>query len=168
MEQLKALLLSSDAFSAIISTVLFLLVNVIKKFIPEKFKKVIPLLPFALGIILSAAAGYVFKREVNLESVLTGGVKSGGEAAFLYALYRQLIKKTGDKKQAVEKILSVLLNKNNLKKASEEIVSLIKSEPDKSRLAEKIGGVIASNASVSEDVLSATIKLLFKAVEKTE
>ena len=103
-----------------------------------------------------------------MESVLTGGVKSGGEAAFLYALYRQLIKKTGDKKQAVEKILSVLLNKNNLKKASEEIVSLIKSEPDKSRLAEKIGGVIASNASVSEDVLSATIKLLFKAVEKTE
>lgn len=168
MEQLKALIASSDAFSAIIAAVLFLLVNVIKKLIPEKFKKIIPLLPFALGIILSVAAGYVFKREINLESVLTGGIKSGGEATFLYALYRQLIKKAGGEKQAVEKILSVLVDKNNLKKASEEIVSLLKSEPDKSRLAEKMGGVIASNASVSEDVLGATIKLLFKAVEKTE
>lgn len=168
MEQLKALISSSDAFSAIIAAILFLLVNVIKKFIPEKFKKIIPLLPFALGIIISAAAGYLFKREINFESVLTGGVKSGGEAAFLYALYRQVIKKAGGEKQAIEKILSVIVNKNNLKKVSEEIVSLINDEPDKSRLYEKVGEVIASNASVSEDVLSATIKLLFKAVEKTE
>lgn len=166
MEQVKAFLLSSDAFSVLIATVLFLAVNVIKKFIPEKFKKIIPLLPFALGIVLSAAAGYVFKRQITLESVLTGGVKAGGEAAFIYAVYRQVIKKAGGEAQAVKQILSVLIDKSNLKKVSEQIICLFETEPDKTALPEKIGNVIASNASISEDELNATIKLLFKAIEK--
>lgn len=166
MEQIKAFLLSNDAFSVLIAIVLFLTVNVIKKFVPEKFKKIIPLLPFALGIIISAAAGYVFKRQITFESVLTGGIKAGGEAAFIYAVYRQVIKKAGGEAQAVKQILSVLVDKNNLKKVSEQIICLLKTEPDKTALPEKIGDVIASNASISEDELNATIKLLFKAVEK--
>lgn len=168
MKHLMDILSYDDAYSLLNAITLFLSVNVIKKFVPEKFKKIIHLLPFALGIISSVATGYIFNRDVTFQNVLAVGIKSGGEAAFLYAIYRQLIIKAGGKKQAIEKILSVIVSKNNLKKVSGEIVELIKSEPDRTLLAEKISGIIVNNASVSEDVLSATVKLLFKAAEKTK
>lgn len=143
----------------------FFLTNIIKKFIPEKFKSKVGLIPFILGLIISAIYSLIAYKGIDLLSLIKKGVQVGGVATFIYAFIKQLLKKDTLEKN-VTNVLNGILQGNNLKTAVKQILEGYSSENNSSINADIILEVIKSNTEYSTDTCKTISEIILKVLQE--
>lgn len=141
-------MLSADILTLAIIT--FLLTNIIKKFIPEKLKSKIGLLPFFLGILLSGIYSLIAYKGIDVLSMIKKGVQVGGVATFIYAFIKQLLKKD-TLENTLTKILNGILDSSTLKTAVKKILEGYSIENEDEKNTEIISEVIKSSTAFSSE-----------------
>ena len=156
------------------------LTGVIKKYLPVSLKNLIHLIPFALGIIIYAGYSFLVLKSLVLVEIIKNGLKIGGVAILIYALIKQLSRKSSNAKNAVEDILKGFVDDASLSGA----VTRILKEYDTAKttnangasVSKAITKIIAETSKVSEadsltlgNLVTKTLDTLLapKTVEKT-
>lgn len=117
-----------------------LLTSVVKKVVPQSYKKYITFVPFILGILVFAGSMYLNKaalQEIFSCSTALKGLECGAAATIYYVLYEQFIRgKTslaglaGSKEMAVAGILSEYVEQNKLAGLSKYIAQNVTANAD--------------------------------------
>ena len=154
-------MVSADILTLAIIT--FLLTNIIKKFIPEKLKSKIGLLPFFLGILLSGIYSLIAYKGIDVLSMLKKGVQVGGVATFIYAFIKQLLKKD-TLENTLTKILNGILDSSTLKTAVKKILESYSLENEDGKNTEIISEVIKSSTDFSLEECKTISEIILNAL----
>ena len=141
----------------------FFLTNLIKKYIPEKFKNKVGLIPFVLGIIISAIYSLIAYKGIDLLSLIKKGVQVGGVATFIYAFIKQLLKKDTLEK-TLTNVLTGILQGNSLKTAVKEIIEGYSQENSFNVNADIISEVIKNNTEYPPETCKTISELIINAL----
>lgn len=128
--------------------------GIIKKYLPASLKTLIHLIPFALGIIIYACYSFLVLKSLAVVEIIKNGLKIGGLAILIYALIKQITRKSSNAKNAVEDILKGFVDDASLSGA----VTRILKEYDITKTATANGAstskaitkIIAETSKVSE------------------
>lgn len=141
----------------------FILTNIIKKYVPEKFKDKIGLLPFILGIIISAIYSLIAYKGIDVLSLIKKGVQVGGVSTFIYAFIKQLLKKDSLENH-ITSILNGILSGNNLKTAVKEILEGYSKDNDFTVNTDIISKVIENCTEYSKDACKTISEIITNAL----
>ena len=141
----------------------FILTNIIKKFIPETLKHKVAIIPFILGIIVSAIFSLVADKGFDVFSIIKKGVQVGGVSTFIYAFIKQLLKKDTLEKH-ITNILSGILQGNTLKTAVKEILANYSKDNDFTLNTDIICKVIEDSTNYSKDACKTNSEIIINAL----
>ncbi len=148
-----------------LSIITYILTNIIKKYIPDKYQSKVGLIPFILGLIISAIYSLIAYKGIDLLSLIKKGVQVGGVATFIYAFIKQLLKKDNLEKH-VTNVLNGILQGNTLKTAVKEILEGYSLENDSSKNADIIYEVIKNSTEYSNDICKTISEIILNAIQE--
>lgn len=141
----------------------FILTNIIKKFIPETLKHKIAIIPFVLGIIVSAIFSLIVDKNFDFLFIIKKGVQVGGVSTFIYAFIKQLLKKDTLEKH-ITKILNGILQGNTLKTAVKAILDSCSKDNEFTLNTDIVSKVIKENTNYSEDACKTISEIIINAL----
>ena len=149
IQELLPIMQKVSADILILSILVFILTNVIKKYVPEKYSNTICILPFLLGIVLVSIYSIIFLKIYNVVELLKKGVQVGGLATFIYAFIKQLLKEKVVEKN-ISDILKGILDAKTIKKTVKEIVNKYSSTISVDESSKKVYDVLLKNTQLCE------------------
>ena len=138
--------------------------SIIKKYIPTSLKNLIPLLPFALGVVTFAIYSFLVLKQVDLISFATNGIQTGGVATLIYALIKQISRKSSNSKNAVTDILTGFVDQITLPGTVNRILKEY-SLNNGANMQKTITKIIAENSNVSESESITLANLVVKTLD---
>ena len=88
--------------------------GILKKYLPVSLKTLTHLIPFAVGIVIYACYSYLVLKSLNVPEIIKYGVQIGGSAILIYALIKQISRKSSNSKNAVTDILKGFVDEASL------------------------------------------------------
>jgi hypothetical protein len=164
IQELMPILQQVSADIIIFSILTFIITNLIKKKIPDKYSNTISILPFFIGIIFSLISTLLYKTKIDLMTILMKGVQIGGVATFIYAFIKQLLKEKGLEKN-IGNILKGLLDSQTIKGAVKKITSLYEKDTSDEENVLLISKIISENTSFSENECKTISEIVLNAIK---
>ena len=96
--------------------------GILKKYLPAKLKNLTHLIPFLLGVLIYACYSFVVLKSLNFSVILKNGVQIGGGAILIYALIKQITRKSSNAKNAVTDILKGFVEESSLQGTVNRII----------------------------------------------
>ncbi len=149
IQELLPILQKVSADILIFSIIVFILTNLLKKRIPEKYSHTVSILPFILGITLISIYSLCVLKIYNLVEILKKGVQVGGLATFIYAFIKQLLKEKVVEKN-ISDILKGILDAKTIKKTVKEIVNGFSLSVNVEESSKRIYDVLLKNTTLGE------------------
>lgn len=153
-----------DTLVLIVGFIAFLLTFLIKKMIPDRFHRIVFIVPFILGIIAFGIYYCFFLGKTEIFEPLKKGIQAGGVATFYYAVFKQVYK-SGNVKGAVKEILTGIFSNKTVKNVSKEISASCDKTASVEENKRKISEIIAENASVSEKQCEVLTDIILSAMK---
>ncbi len=144
----------------IISVIITLITNLIKKILPESLSNFKGYVPFVLGIIFYATFSFFSPRELSVCDVFSRGVQSGGLATLIYAFYKHISKCKGDVKGAISDLLKGILSSKSVNDVANTVSALFKTQLSNDDMQSKIEKILKENTQIEGDLLTAITKLI--------
>ena len=138
--------------------------SIIKKYIPQSLKNLIPLIPFTLGIIIYATYSFLVLKQVDFVKFATNGIQTGGVATLIYALIKQISRRSSNSKNAVTDILTGFVDQTLLSGTVSRIVKEY-SLSSGVNVQKTITKIIAENSNVSESESITLANLVVKTLD---
>lgn len=137
-----------------------LITQFIKRYIPEKFKDLVKIFPFLIGLILSVVYALIVKR-MDLAFIFSCGIQSGAVATIYYALSKQLSKKDATV-CVITSILKGLISAEDIKGVAKEIAEILsESHGD---VKEVISKLICANSLLDSEEGDMVAQIIIKSV----
>ena len=149
----------------LIAFIIFILTNIIKKFIPTKSNNVIVLIPFMLGVSFYVIAYYFLLNTCTLQESIKTGLRVGGVSTLYYAIIKQLSSKNSNLSKNISNILKGIVSPATIKKTTETILKQLNLGDDPSKASEAIYNIIANSSSVTENECNALTSIVINAFE---
>ncbi|MBO5712931.1 MAG: hypothetical protein J6R88_01850 [Clostridia bacterium] len=125
--------------------------GILKKYLPATLKNLTHLLPFLLGVAVYACYSYLVLKSLDLSAILKSGVQIGGVAILMYALIKQLFKKSSNAKNAIYDILKGFVDEASLQGTVNRIIKEFDSAVKNGTVATPtITKIVAETSSVTE------------------
>ncbi|MBO5926616.1 MAG: hypothetical protein J6Q38_03555 [Clostridia bacterium] len=148
----------------VFALITFIITNVIKKYIPEKYSKLISILPFLLGILFSTIYLLIVNKSLDFLVIIEKGIQTGGFATFIYAFLKQLLK-TESLKTTISNVLKGILDGTTIKTAVEKILESYSEDNSLEDNAEVISKIIIENTQFSVEESQAISKIIVNALK---
>ncbi len=125
--------------------------GILKKYLPAKLKNLTHLIPFLLGVLIYACYSYLVLKSLDATTILKNGVQIGGGAILIYALIKQISRKSSNAKNAVTDILKGFVDEASLQGTVNRIVKEYTSVKSSNGYPlSVITKIIAETSNVSE------------------
>lgn len=139
--------------------------GVLKKYIPSSLKNLIPLMPFILGIAVYFAYAFLVLKSFSVSEFLTKGVQLGGVATLIYALIKQISRKSSNSKNAVTDILTGFVDEATIAGTVSRILKEYSASLSNSQSIKTITKIIAENSTVGETESATLGNLVVKTLD---
>lgn len=142
----------------------------IKKFVPDDYKKFLTFVPFILGIILYAIYLLITKGFSGIlkPETITSGFECGAAATVYYVLYEQFIRQkklpiaVSKEKLLITGMLTNIVELECLEEVSEKIVNILKGDTAESERIKTCEEIIKQSAVLN--IKDSEIKILTKLI----
>lgn len=151
-----------------IALIVYILTNILKKFVPSSRSNVIILIPFVLGVIFYFLYSKFIVCLFTFDDLLNKGLKIGGIATLYYAIAKQLFSNKANVSKIISNILKGIVSPTTIEKTTKSILKELNLGQDSQISADAIYNIIAGNASISESECNALTSILIKAFEETK
>ena len=151
-----------------IALIVFILTNILKKFVPTSRSSIIVLIPFVLGIIFHFLYSKFIIFSFSFDDLLNKGLKIGGIATLYYAIVKQLFSGKANISKIISNILKGIVSPTSIEKTTKSILKELNLGQDNELSSEAIFNIIAGNASISESECNALTSIVMKAFEETK
>ena len=146
----------------ILSTIITVVTNLVKKVLPEKLSNFKGYLPFIFGVIFYAGYSAFSSSNLSVYTVICKGVQSGGIATLIYAFSKHVSKSKGDVTGAISDVLKGILSAKSISGVAKIISNLFNTQIPEEEMIGKIETILQENTDVSSEVLTAVAKLITK------
>ncbi|MBR2323006.1 MAG: hypothetical protein IKA54_05385 [Clostridia bacterium] len=150
----------------ILSAIITLITNLVKKVLPQKLNNFKGYLPFLFGIIFYAIYSFLLSQNLSVFEIFSRGIHSGGIATLIYAFYKHILKSKGNVTVAISDVLKGILSSGSISGVSKIISNLFKTQIPEDEMCVKIEEILKENTDVSGDVLTAVAKLITKTLSQ--
>lgn len=151
-----------------IALIVYILTNILKKFVPSSRSNVIILIPFVLGVIFYFLYSKFIVCLFTFDDLLNKGLKIGGIATLYYAIAKQLFSNKANVSKIISNILKGIVSPTTIEKTTKSILKELNLGQDSQISADAIYNIIAGNASISESECNALTSIVIKAFEETK
>ena len=151
-----------------IALIVYILTNILKKFVPSSRSNVIILIPFVLGVIFYFLYSKFIVFVFTFDDLLNKGLKIGGIATLYYAIAKQLFSNKANVSKIISNILKGIVSPTTIEKTTKSILKELNLGQDSQISADAIYNIIAGNASISESECNALTSIVIKAFEETK
>ena len=165
MSQIQTIITFLQKYSLdviILSSIITVLTNLVKKVLPEKLNDFKGYLPFLLGVIFYAVYSVFSPINFSVYFVISRGVQSGGVATLIYAFSKHVSKSKGDVTGAISDVLKGILSSNSISGVAKIISKLFSTQIPEEEMLGKIETILQENTEISGEVLTAVAKLITK------
>ncbi len=151
-----------------IALIVYILTNILKKFVPSSRSNVIILIPFVLGVVFYFLYGKFIVCTFSFDDLLNKGLKIGGIATLYYAIVKQLFSGKANVSKIISNILKGIVSPTTIEKTTKSILKELNLGQDSQISTDAIYNIIAGNASISESECNALTSIVIKAFEETK
>ena len=152
----------------LIALLIYILTNILKKFVPSNHNNVIVLMPFALGVISYFFYSKFLICSFSFDDLFNKGLRIGGIATLYYAIVKQLFSSKANVSKIIGNILKGIVSPNSIEKTTKNILKELNFGQDNELSSQAIYNIIAGNASISEAECNALTSIVIKAFEETK
>ncbi len=152
----------------LIALIVFILTNILKKFVPTTHNNLIVLMPFVLGIIFYFLYTKIILLSFSLDDLFSKGLRVGGIATLYYAIIKQLFSGKANISKIISNILKGIISPTTIEKTTKNILKELNFGQDNEVSSQAVYNIIAGNASISEDECNALTSIIIKAFEETK
>lgn len=152
----------------LIALIVFILTNILKKFVPASHNNFIVLLPFVLGILFNFLYSKFILCDFSFDELFNVGLRIGGVATLYYAIIKQLFSNSSNVSKIISNILKGIVSPNSIEKTTKNILKELNFGQDNELCAQAIYNIIAGNTSISENECNALTSIVIKAFEETK
>lgn len=167
IKDILPILKNFNAELLIIAFITYIITEIVKKFLPEKYRNLTSIIPFLLSTLIYGAFGYFYKGLTDILLLLTGGIQTGGLATFIYALLKQIFKNK-DVKSVIGDILKGILTYGSAKSVAKDIVKNYSEANTLEDNKKLISSTIASSTSISQAECDAITSIIIKAMKNNK
>ncbi len=163
IQELTPFLQKVSADILVLALITYFITNIIKHYIPEKYKNKIGLVPFVLGILFSGIYSLIAYKGIDCLTIIKKGIQTGGIATFIYAFIKQLLKKDNLEKTLTD-ILRGIIDSANLKTTVNKIVEDYNSENSMEENSNVISEIITNNTNFTVDECKTISEIIVNAL----
>ncbi len=163
IQELTPFLQKVSADILVLALITYFITNIIKHYIPEKYKNKIGLVPFVLGILFSGIYSLIAFKGIDVLTVIKKGIQTGGIATFIYAFLKQLLKKDNLEKTLTD-ILRGIIDSSVLKTTVNQIVKDYSTESSIEESSLKISSVIKDNTNFTVEECKTISEIIINAL----
>ena len=144
----------------ILSAIITLITNVIKRVLPENLSNFKGYIPFVLGIIFYFIYSFFIIGNISVFNVVCRGVQSGGVATLIYAFYKHILKSKGDVKGAISDLLKGIVTAKSSSDVAKSVSNLFKTELSIDEQQTKIVEILKENTQIDDELITVITKLI--------
>lgn len=163
IQELTPFLQKVSADILVLALITYFITNIIKHYIPEKYKNKVGLVPFVLGILLSGIYSLIAFKGIDCFTIIKKGIQTGGIATFIYAFIKQLLKKDNLEKTLTD-ILRGIIDSTTLKSTVAKIVKDYNTESSLEEKSNEICKVITESTNFSEEECKTISEIIVNAL----
>ncbi|MBQ9782490.1 MAG: hypothetical protein IJW26_04855, partial [Clostridia bacterium] len=97
----------------LIALIIYILTNIIKKFVPSNHANIIVLMPFIFGIISYFLYSKFLINSFTVDDLFNKGLRIGGIATLYYAIIKQLFSSKANLSKIISNILKGIVSPNS-------------------------------------------------------
>ncbi len=152
----------------LIAFIVYILTNILKKFVSSKNNNFIVLMPFVLGVISYFIYSKFILCSFSFDDLFNNGLRTGGIATLYYAIIKQVFSNKSNISKIISNILKGIVSPNSIETTTKNILKELNFGQDNELCSQAIYNIIAGNTSISEQECSALTSIVIKAFEETQ
>ena len=163
IQELTPFLQKLSAEVLVLALITYIITNIIKRYIPEKYKNKVCLVPFVLGILFSGIYSIIANEKFVFLTIINKGIQTGGIATFIYAFLKQILKKDNLEKSLTD-ILRGIIDGSSLKSTVNKIIKNYSSQNTVEEKSSNISKILIENTNFSEEESKSISEIIINAL----
>lgn len=163
--EILSLLSKFNVETLLLAILVCVFTQTLKKHLPSTLKNLTPLTPFVLGVAVYAGYSFLVLKSLNASLFITKGVQTGGVAVLIYALLKQISRKSSNCKNAVTDILTGFVDESSISGTVNRVIKEYSLNQNGASALKTINKIVSENSNVTEAECVTLSNLIVKTLD---